>query len=313
MIAPRTFELVEIPDPEPGPGDVLVRLTEVAICGSDLVAYLATLPREFPDQVGRPAHEVVGIVESSGMEGFEKGDRVLVFPPGQNALREWAVLTSPEQLLKLPDDGDISVWMMAQLLGTVIHGLRAVGEVMSEKVAVFGQGPVGQFFNHMMWNLGAQTIIGVDRVPERLAVSPKMHATHTILGETVDEVVPKVLELTGGIGPDVVIEASGYDETINMAYNAVRKEGRLLQFGAPKHATQEFAVRNIYDKRLRVFGTIGPEKERDIHQALRWIQDGRFDPSPIITHRFPLEQAQEAYEMYAERQNGCVKVIVTLT
>jgi threonine dehydrogenase-like Zn-dependent dehydrogenase len=312
MTAPRVMELIEMPDPVPKKGEVLVRLTEVAICGSDLVAYLATLPREFPDMEGRPAHECVGIVEKSDMEGFEVGDRVLYFPPGQNGLRQYGIASTPDRMLKLPADGDISEWMMAQLLGTVLHGLRSVGEVMSENVAIVGQGPVGQLFNHMMWNLGAKSVIGIDRVPERLEVSPRMHATHTILSDNAADAVPKVQELTDGLGADVVVEASGYDEAINIAYSAVRRDGRLLQFGAPKFASQQFAVRNIYDKRLKITSTIGPELERDIHQALRYIIEGRVNVKPIITHRFPLDRVHEAYEVYAERQRGCVKVIVEL-
>ena len=111
---------------------------------------------------------------------------------------------------------------------------------------------------------------------------------------------------------DVVVEASGWDDSINLAYEIARRDGKVLQFGAPKHRTQTFSPRHIYDKRLKVFGTVGPDVERDIHMALEYIVQGRLDPSPMITHRFPLNRVQEAYEMYAERQNGCVKVIVEL-
>ncbi len=312
MTAPRTMELVELPDPKRGAGEVLVRITEVALCGSDLITYMSTRGNlEFPIKDGKPIHECVGEVLESEMEGFAEGDRVLYFPPGQDGLRELAVASNPTQILKLPDEGDISIWMMAQLLGTVMHAARMLGDVMSERCAVVGQGPVGQFWNHLLWNLGARSVIGIDKIPERLEVSPKMHATHTLqVGR--DDVATIARELTGGAGPDLVIEASGYEETLNLTFDIVKRDGRVMMFGAPKHWDQNFRLANIYEKRLHVMSTTGPEVERDIHVALEYIQQGRIDPSPILTHRFPLEKAQEAYEMYAERQQGCVKVVLVL-
>ena len=311
MPAPRMMEFVELPDPTIGPGQVLVRLTEVALCGSDLVTYLATIPREFPAQVGKPAHECVGVVVESQLDGYAPGDRVLYFPPGQDALREYAVAETPDQLLKLPDYGDISEWMMAQLLGTVFHAVRKLGCVINDRIAVIGQGPVGQLFNHLMWNMGAQTIIGIDVIPERLAVSPKMHATHTLLAGS-DDVHAGVRGLTDGLGADLVIEASGFDETLAMMIELVRRHGRILMFGSPKHLTAELPIKQVFSKRLDIFTTAGPDVEKDIHMALRYIESGRIDVTPILTHRFPFEQVHEAYEVYAERQRGCVKVIVEI-
>ncbi len=312
LVAPRKMEIVEQPDPVTGAGEVLVRMKEVAICGSDLITYLNTMEEAtFPARDGKPAHECVGIIETSDMDGFAAGDPVLYFPPHQDGLRTHAVATDPIQLLKLPDEESITHWMMAQLLGTVIFGARKLDGLMSENVAVVGQGPVGQLFNHLTWNLGARMVVGIDPIAERLEVSPRMHATHTLQYGEVD-VMDEVKKLTGGRGMDVVIEASGYDESINLAYEIVRRDGRLLQFGAPKHRDQVFAPRLIYDKRLKVFGTVGPDVERDMGTALDYIVQGRIDPSPIITHRYPLDEVQDAYELYAERRKGCVKVIVEL-
>ena len=313
LVAPRKFEIVEQPDPVAGAGEVLVRLKEIAVCGSDLITYLDTMEEvQFPAKDGKPAHECVGIVETSDMEGFAPGDPVLWFPPSQDGLRTHAVAKNRIELMKLPDEESITHWMMAQLLGTVVFGARKLDCLLSENVAIVGQGPVGQLFNHLMWNLGARMVVGIDPIAERLEVSPKMHATHTLQYGKVD-VMAEVKKLTGGKGMDVVVEASGYDESINLAYEIVRRDGRVLQFGAPKHRDQTFAPRLIYDKRLKVYGTVGPEVERDMGIALDYIVQGRIDPSPIITHRFKLDDVQDAYELYAERRKGCVKVIVEMS
>jgi threonine dehydrogenase-like Zn-dependent dehydrogenase len=303
------MEFVELPDPAVGPGQVLIRMKEIAVCGSDLVKYLATQPVSFPTPVGVPAHECVGIVVESTLDGYKPGDRVLFFPPHQDGLHEYVVATSPIQVLKLPADGDLSHWMMAQLLGTIIHATRELGAVMSDRIAVIGQGPVGQLFNHLLWNLGAHTIIGIDKIPERLAVSPKMHATHTLqVGK--DDVLGEVRRLTNGRGLDTVVEASGYDETLEMMVRLVRRDGRVLMFGQPKHLDVKFPIMEMYNKRLHVVTTTGPDVELDIAMALRYIQDGRMDVTPILTHRFPLDRVREAYELFAERKDGCVKVVV---
>jgi len=309
LIAPRKLAFETAPDPAIRRGEVLVRLKEVAICGSDLVAYLGTQPREYPDRLGRPSHECVGIVVESTLDGYRPGDRVLYFPPHQDGLRELVVATDPIQLLKLPAEGNISEWMMAQLLGTIIHSTRKLGTVMSDRIAVIGQGPVGQLFNHLLWNLGARMVIGIDKVPARLVLSPRMHATHTFqVGK--DDVREGIQSLTGGCGADVVVEASGYDETLAMMVDIVRRDGRVLMFGQPKHLAVAFPIMEMYEKRLRVITTHGPDVDLDIRTALEYIQQGRIDVKPILTHRFPLDRIQDAYELFAERKDGCVKVVV---
>jgi len=303
------MEFVNLPDPTAGPGEVLVRLQEIAICGSDLVAYLGTQPRPYPDRDGRPAHECVGVVVESHLNGYAPGDRVLYFPRHQDGLREYVVADDPIQLLKLPAEGNISEWMMAQLLGTIIHAARELGSVMSDKIAVIGQGPVGQLFNHLMWNLGAHLVIGIDKIPERLAVSRKMCATHTLqVGR--DDIAAEIGKLTNGRGVDTVIEASGYDETLAMMVTIARRDGRVLMFGQPKHLDITFPIMAMYNKRLKVVTTSGPDVELDIHMALRYIQDGRINVKPILTHRFPFERVKEAYDLFAERRDGCIKVVV---
>lgn len=317
LTAPRTMESIEIPKPSPDAGEALIRLTEIAICGSDMGFYLDTYGIKFPGKIGFPAHECVGFVEHSEIDEFSVGDRVLWFPRHQDGLQQYVIAHGPEQLLKLPSDGPISRWMMAQLLGTVIHALRELGDIMSERIVVIGQGPVGQLFNHMLWNLGAKMVIAVDRIPERLTVSRAMRATHTVLVgrppvEYREQLVERVREITGHPGADVVVEASGYDETIRMAIDCVRRDGRVLQFGQPKHTEQQFSMWDVYQKRLHLVSTTGPERGRDYSMALDYIREGRINVDPIITHRFPLDRVQDAYELFAERKDGCVKVIVQL-
>ncbi len=318
MTAPRTMRQIDVSKPSAATDEALIRLTEIAVCGSDLGFYLGTYDMEYPTRPGFPAHECVGVVEESGIEGFEPGDRVLWFPLDQDGIQEYVVAHNSDQLLKLPAEGDISRWMMAQLLGTVIHALRELGDVMSERIVVIGQGPVGQLFNHMLHNLGARMVIAVDRVPERLAVSPTMHASHTIcVGSDATpgpaEALAEIQRLTGLPGADAVVEASGYDATIQMALSFVRRDGRYLQFGQPKSVEMMFNMWDVYQKRLFLKSTSGPEIERDYGMALEYIQTGRVNIDPLLTHRFALEDVNEAYETFANRADGCIKAVVEIS
>jgi len=310
MAAPRKMEIVEAPDPEVGQNQVLVRMKEIAVCGSDLITFLGTHPRKYPYELGSPAHECVGIVVESKLDGYRPGDRVLYFPPPtiENALRQ-LVAAGADQLLKLPDHGSITEWMMAQLLGTVIRTTRELGSVLGEKVVVIGQGPVGQLFNAMMWNLGARKIIALDKVADRLKVSPKMHATHTFqVGR--DDVAKAVLDLTDGKGGDLVIEAAGYEDAHNLMIDLVRVDGRAVMFGVPKHEKSTVDMYRWYRKRAKLYTFHRPNVEDDIHLALELIVEGRIDVRPILTHRFPFDRVQEAYDLFADRKDGCIKVIV---
>lgn len=310
MTAPRQMEFIELTEPTPGSGEALVRMQEVAICGSDLVSYLGTQPFEYPLAVGNPAHECVGTIVGSDIAGFSPDDRVLYFPPQQDALREFAIATNASQLLKLPEYGDISHWLLAQLLGTIIHSAKLLGSVLGEHVAVIGQGPVGQLWNALLRNLGARSIIGIDLVPERLDVSPLMGATHTVLNNGSD-VIDIIRELTNGRGADIVIEAAGYTSAHQLMFELVRQDGRICMFGHPKPLNSEIPIYRWYERRAHVITSWGPEIDGDIAVALEFIEQGRIDVAPILTHRFPFSRVHEAYELFAERRDGCVKVIVS--
>lgn len=304
------MEILEAPDPKIAENQVLVRMNQIAVCGSDLITFLGTHPRNYPYELGSPAHECAGTVVASKLDGYKPGDRVLYFPPPavENGLRE-LVAADTDQLLKLPDHGNITEWLMAQLLGTVIRTTRELGSVLGEKVVIIGQGPVGQLFNAMMWNLGARRIIALDKVPERLVVSTKMHATHTCLvGE--GDVMRAVLDLTDGKGGDLVIEAAGYEDAHRLMIDLVRIDGRAVMFGVPKFEQSTLDMYGWYRKRAPVYTFHRPKVEEDIHLALELIVQGRIDVKPILTHRFPLERVQEAYDLFADRKDGCIKVIV---
>jgi len=193
-------------------------------------------------------------------------------------------------------------------------------------VAVWGCGPVGQFAIRSAFLLGAAKVIAIDSVPERLALARQAGA---ITLESGDEVMEHLKLLTGGRGPDAAVDAVGM-EAHGSAYDAVKQTLRM-------ETDRPFALRQAM-RCVRKAGTLSVpgvyvgfldkvpfgaamqkgitirEGQTHMHRymqpLLELIEEGKIDPSVIITHRVPLTQAPEAYETFTEKRDGCIKVVL---
>ena len=230
----RRVECQEVEAPRAERGKVLVRTGLASICGSDLhVVYLGWNVTAFPLPHGHPGHEGVGEVVDGGDSGFVAGEQVLTVP------RVWLARTfaefqliEPESLLRLPEGPPASHLLMAQQLGTVMHGCRRLPPLSGKTVAVLGQGSAGLFHDFVLRRLGAERIIAVEPVPERLAAGVRLGVDETI-DVTGDAATDALMKLTGGLGADVVIEAVGSVETLNQAMAMARVSGHVAVFGLP--------------------------------------------------------------------------------
>ena len=169
MVAPKRWEIAEVERPEPTRDMMLVRLERAGICGTDKPAFYG-IGASYPMGLGQTGHEGLGIVEACASGAYRAGDRVLLWGFDRGLFQEY-VLADPAGCVKLPMDLEPEVALMSQLLGTVIHCLYKLGNVINRNALVMGQGAVGQLFNATLRNLGARYIIGVDPLPHRLAVS----------------------------------------------------------------------------------------------------------------------------------------------
>ena len=135
-------------------------------------------------------------------------------------------------------------------------------------------------------------------------------ATATVNAEQQD-VVAAVREITGGTLADLVVEAVGHREhRINDCFNLVRHGDEILFFGVPPEKINDVNWRILFDKNASIHTSIGPSFERDFPLAMRWIAEGRIDVTPVITHHLPLDQIQAAFDLFAERRDGALKVFV---
>ena len=160
--------------------------------------------------------------------------------------------------------------------------------------------------------MGAKQVIGLDIVGHRLALSQRIGANHIINVEDVDP-VKAIQELTKGEMADVVVEAVGKDETINLSPDLVRSQGELALFGIPKNAIFPFTMEKFFRKQLRTYTSAYTQLEpgfRSFRLALDLIAQGRVDVTPLITHQLPFIEIQKAFHLAETKADGATKVLV---
>jgi alcohol dehydrogenase len=342
--APNDLRLDRVPRPVPGAGEALIRVTLTTICGTDV----HILKGEYPVRPGLViGHEPVGVIEElgPGVTGYEIGERVLVgaiTPCGQchaclsghlsqcghgsgyEALGGWrfgntidgaqaeylVVPAAQANLARIPDGvTDEQAVLLADIASTGFSGAESGGVRLGDSVVVFAQGPIGLCATVGARLMGASLIIGVDTDAGRREVAERMGADVTLDPRAVD-VVEEVKRLTGG-GADVAIEALGLQETFEAALRVLRPGGTLSSLGVYSGKLElpydAFAA-GLGDH--RIVTTLCPGGKERMERLLGLVEAGRFDPSPLITHRMSLDEIGEAYSLFSERREGVLKVAI---
>ena len=256
VTGPRQLVLSEIPIPEPSDGEVLVKLTALSVCGTDMMAYRHPQPEEsYPLGTGTPCHECAGTIIKSKLPDWPEGRRVIYLPAlNLNGGAEY-VVAQPETLVALPDDGDMGDWLMCQPWGTVLYALEQVGPVAGKNVAVLGQGCIGLLFTMTLKRLGARKVIAIDPNEHRLAMSRKLGADLAINTSRVAP-IKVVQEVFGNQGADMVVEASGDSRALDQCVAMARMYGTLVLFGIPEEKQVTFDYLAAISKQLRIVGTV---------------------------------------------------------
>ncbi len=312
--SPRCLEFIDVPEPSLDALDgepILVQLHAGVLCASDFPFFQGgAFYVEFPREIGHSLHECIGEVIESRSPRFKPGDLTLAIPPNHLGLSERFVADA-SMAVHLPTDyRPREELILAQPLGTVIWATRKLPNLLGLDVVVIGQGPIGLMFDYLLSNMGARRVIGLDKLDYRLEVARRMRATHTINVDRQDP-LEAVMELTDGRGADVVVEAVGHQhETLRLAAGLCKAHGTVLMFGIPHEREYPLPVWDIMWNNQRLIGSIGPEVQQDLPLALDMITQGRIDVSPLITHRFPLEQAQAAFEAAVEKKDNPIKILL---
>jgi threonine 3-dehydrogenase len=330
-------ELVEIPVPRPGPAEVLIRVEAASICGTDVHIYrwdpwaegrITSLPMTF-------GHEIAGTVVAVGPEAhhLRPGRFVSVeghvfcgfCPPcrsGRSHICERLRILGVDfdggfaEYLVLPErnawevDPRISpdVASIHDPFGNAVHTIFIDGtanDVPTGVVVVVGCGPIGLFALGIARAAGARLVIGVEPNDYRQDLAKKMGAD-LVIDPAREDPVEAVLEATDGHGAEVVLEMSGVPQAIDQGTRMLARGGRMSLLGLPTQPVALDLTDHVIFKEARLFGVTGRELFRTWQQMTTLLATGMVDVSPVITHRFPLERFEEAFEVAASGRSGKV-------
>jgi L-iditol 2-dehydrogenase len=315
IVGPGRVECVSCSTPQVHPNaDVLVQTLVTSICGSDLrtVFQAAAEPLQYPCPPGYSGHESVGRVIEPGISDLNRGDVVLAVP-GTGFTRAFAEYQAMPRasLIALPSDADPLRLVLGQQLGTVIFALKNFWPGPGASFAtVIGAGPAGLLFAQVLKSRGFEQVLISDPVPER-----RRRAVELGIELTVDaadqEVVEETLKATDGRGADLVVEAVGLDETFAQAIDAVKIDGTVGYFGVPRHGLIDFPLQRLFRKRAWLRGYYGAQWEPGLESfraALDLIASGRIDVGAFVSHRFPISEVAQAFDLARERRDDAFKV-----
>jgi len=338
---PNQIAIEERPKPVPRAGEAVIRVTTTTICGTDV----HIVKGEYAVRPGLIlGHEPVGVIDALG-EGLDDeyhvGQRVIVgaiTPCGQcfyclngssaqcggpiggwrfgntidGAWAEYLLVPHARANLAPIPDGltDEQVVLVPDIFSTGLSGAESGNVKVGDSVAVFAQGPIGLCATLGAKIRGAALIIGVDTIPERLAMSLAFGASVTINPLAEDPVVA-IKALTGGRGVDVAIEALGRQETFENALRSTRPGGTVSSLGVYSGklvAPEGTLYAGLGDQ--RIVTTLCPGGKERMRRLMAMVDADRIDLTPLLTHHFSLDQIQEAYDVFSQQRDHVLKVVL---
>jgi threonine 3-dehydrogenase len=329
--------LVEIPIPEPGEGEVLVRVHAASICGTDLHIYdwNEWAEKRIPRMPMTFGHEVAGTVEAvgpevhhlqsgtfvaaethigcgqcstcrTGREHICKNLRILGVD-AEGAFAEYLVLPA-RNAWPVATGIDPDVASIMEPFGNAVHAAFGPGggeDIPTNPVAVIGCGPIGLFAVGVVRSLGAWKVIAVEPNEHRRAMAVTMGAD-LVVDPVADDPVAAVMDATNGQGAEVVLEMSGNAHAIDQGTRMLARGGRMSLLGLPDGAVTLDLNDQVIFKEARLQGSTGREMFRTWQQTTTLLSTGRVDVAPVITHRFALDRFAEAFDTTASGKAGKV-------
>lgn len=318
--------------PEPAPGEALVRVTAIGICGSDI----GLIGGEGPPWMDLPVvlgHEVAGeVVElGEGVEDLEVGQRValhgFVYCGTCSACRDgryyqcddlkeigftvdggyrkyaaWPAYT----LTPLPDDVSDVQASQIDSAGCTLHAMQRIQTSFTDTAAVLGPGSLGLYGVQLLRSQGVKDIILTGTRDERLEAGEALGATRTV-NVYEEDPVEAIMEFTDGRGVDVCVEAAGAGDVLETCLQSAAKQGKIVLtgvFGEKKEIDPD----HIVAKELKIVG--GVTASHAVEEVIELFRRGDLTTDGVVTHEFPLEDFEEALDTVRERRDGVVKAVL---
>jgi len=332
MVAPGKIEFHDVPIPEIGPTQALVKVIRIGICGSDIHVYHGEHPyTSYPVVQG---HEMSGEIVKLGesVSGLNVGDRVTVQPqlvcgkclscrsgnynicdnlrvlgfqaPG-TAVEYFAV--DADKILRLPDDMSFELGALVEPLAVAVHALGRVKQGDARKILVLGAGPIGNLVAQAAEAYGANEVMITDLSEYRLGVAKECGVDH-VLNPKNENILDKMNGCFGTDRADLILECVGAQCTIEQAIQYARKGTDIVVVGVfGKKVTVDLGL--VQDRELRLIGTLMYKRE-DFIKAIELLKSGKVDPRPLLSIHFPFHDYQKAYEYIDANRERVMKVLI---
>ena len=308
---PGRMKVEEVAVPEPGQGQVRVRLEGCGVCASNLTPWEGPEWMQFPTEPGALGHEGWGVVDAlgEGIESLAVGDRVAALSfrsyGEYDIADEASVVKLPEALAGKPFPGEP--------LGCAMNIFRRSDIQKGQTVAIVGIGFLGAILTRLATDAGAR-VIAVSRRPFSLDVARRFGAAETIPMEDHWAIIEEVKRLTDGRLCDRVVEAVGKQWPLDLAGELVREGGKLIVAGYHQDGPRQVNMQMWNWKGIDVINAHERDPEvamRGIREAVDAVASGRLDPGPLYTHSYSLDRLGEALDATRDRPDGFLKALVT--
>ncbi len=329
---PGEIRAEQVPIPEAGPGELVVKSSVALTCGTDVKMFKRGHPLAKPPQI--MGHEFAGTVSGVGsrVSKFKVGMKVaaansapcnscfycLMHQPNlceqlnesivgfswPGAYAEYVRIPARivgQNTFQVPDDVRLEDVASLEPLACVVHGWELVKPIIGGTAVIIGGGPIGLFHAQLARLHGAKSVALADVVDQRLHEAERIGVDVTF-NSANEDMTDRVLELTNGRGADVVVEAVGRRETWEAAPGLVRKGGTVLLFGGcPSGTAVEFDAGLVHYGEMHIQGSFH-HTPASVERAFRLIVSGQVAIRPIISHEMPLEKAEEALQLMGSGQ-----------
>lgn len=339
LIGLNEFDVREIEKPVPGPNEVLIKVKAAGICGSDIHKMQSEWKYALPMVMG---HEFAGVVEEVGLavQQVQAGDRVAVAPliPCQECpycragkyqlcthysmigsqryggFAEYVVVPE-ENVLNIGEQISFEEAAMIEPLAVAAHGVLGLDVQLGDTVAVFGLGTIGILSAQWLWLAGAKKIIGIDLDQNKLEAAKKYGVTDTInvMREPLEE---RIRELTDGLGVDIALECAGSVITEEQCLMVTKKGGKIGYQGIAYSDVilRQTAFENIFRREYSIKGFwnsySAPFPGKEWLHTIDFLEQKRIEVKSLISHRFSLDQLQEAFDLTVQRKESYSKVMI---
>lgn len=332
----RQLEITELPRPEPGPSEVLVRVAACGICGSDVHGYDGSSGRRIPPIV--MGHEAAGTVAAVGpdVKGVAQGDRVtfdstVYCGECSNCVRGDVNLCDRRQVLgvscgdyrragafaefvvvparivyRLPENLSFAEAALLEAVAVAIHAVSLAPIAPASSALVLGAGTIGLLVQQALRAAGCSPVFVADVDSTRLKLSQELGATATLSSGA--ELPKQIQDLTGGAGVDIVVEAVGISQTITAAIDCVRKGGSVVLVG---NITPEvtLSLQKVVSRQIRLQGSCASAGEYP--RAIELLGAGAIRVKPLISAIAPLDEGPQWFERLHAREPNLMKVVLS--